>query len=87
MLRIDEERELKALIQLQRYYLGEISFQRAAYEARVSVYELLEIVRKYGLRMIGSDRDRVLGLRRVCELLEERGVKSVLRYARELART
>ncbi|GEM_PF-2402538 len=82
---IDREKETKALIHLQRYYLGEISFQRVAYEAKISVYELLEIVRKYGIRMVGSDRDRILGLKRVCELLEERGIKSVLSYARELA--
>ena len=80
-----EERELRVLIQLQRYYLGDISFQRVAEEAGVSLYELIEIMRRYGLRMIGGDRDRLLGLRRLCELLEERGIKSVLRYARELA--
>jgi len=82
---MDEARELRALIAMQRYYLGEISFQRVAYEAGISIHELLELVNKYDLRIISSDEDVVEGLRRLSEVLESKGIKSVLRYAKELS--
>jgi len=48
---MDEVKELKVLVALWKYYLGEITFQRVAYEAGISIQELLDLVRRYDLRI------------------------------------
>jgi len=75
--------EVKVLLALQRYYLGDISFERVAEEAGISVYELIEFVRQNDLRLVLTDEDRVEGLEKVSEMLEKHGIKSALRFARE----
>ena len=79
-----KDKELRMLLAMRRYYLGEFTSQRAAEEAGVGLYELVELVRRYDLRLADSAEDVRLGLERVDKLLEKYGVKGVLKYAKEL---
>jgi len=73
MRSMDRDKELRMVLAMQRYYLDEFTFQRAAEEAGVSVYELIELVRKHDLRLADSVEDIRLGLERVDKLLEKYG--------------
>lgn len=63
---------------LQRYYLEDISFERAAEEAGVTIHELVEYVKKHALPVIHTEKDVVDGLRKVNNLMQIHGVKGVL---------
>jgi len=76
------ERELRVLLALQRYYVDDVTFARAAREASVSISELIDFMGKNDLPIVYEEADMVEGIRKVSRLLEERGVKSVLSVAR-----
>ena len=71
------------LYALQRYYLGDISFERVAQDAHITLHELIDYVKEKDLRIVLTDEDRVEGLRRLSKLMEERGLESAVRIARE----
>jgi len=76
------ERELRMLLALQRYYIDDITFTRAAREGSVGISELIDFMGKNDLPIVYEEADMVEGIRKVSLLLEERGVKSVLSVAR-----
>jgi len=67
-VKLDEDKLLTAL---QRYYIEDISFERVAEEAGITVYELIEYVRKHDLPIIHTDEDVADGLKKVEELREK----------------
>lgn len=76
----DEDRVLLAL---QRYYIDDITFEKAAHDAGITIYEMIEYTRKNKLPVILTDDDRVDGIKRVSYILEKRGLKSALSVAEE----
>lgn len=76
------ERAPKLLLALQRYYLEDISFGRAAGDAGVTLSELIDFLAENDLPLVYEEADVVEGVRRVSELLERRGVESALGFAR-----
>jgi len=75
--------ETGVLVTLQRYYLDDITFEKVASDAGITLYELIEYVRKNELPIVLTDEDRVEGIRKVSELMEKHGMKSALRIAEE----
>lgn len=66
---VDEERVLNVL---HRYYAaGDISFERAAREAGITVYEMIEYVRRKKLPIVWTEQDKADGARRVDMLLKK----------------
>jgi len=75
--------DTRVLATLQRYYLDDITFEKAANDAGITLYELIEYVKKNELPIVLTDEDRVEGIRKVSELMEKHGMKSALRIAEE----
>jgi len=76
------EKELRVLLVLQRYYVDDVTFARAAREAGVSISELIDFMGKNDLPIVYEEADVVEGIKKISGLLEERGVKSLLSMAR-----
>lgn len=76
------EKDLRVLLVLQRYYVDDVTFARAAREAGVSISELIDFMGKKDLPIVYEEADVVEGIKKVSGLLEERGVKSLLSMAR-----
>ncbi|MEM3086923.1 MAG: UPF0175 family protein [Halobacteria archaeon] len=70
--------EKRALAALQRYYLEDVSFERAAELAGSSLYEFVEFVRKYELPLVHTERDVAEGIRRLDGLLGKHGMRPLL---------
>jgi len=67
----DEERILLALY---RYYLSDITFERAAEEANVPLYVFIEYVNDKEFPIVHTDKDIIDGVRKVIKLMKEKGM-------------
>lgn len=67
----DEERILLALY---RYYLSDITFERAAEEANVPLYVFIEYVNDIEFPIVHTDKDVIDGIRKVIRLMKEKGM-------------
>ncbi|MBI4257734.1 MAG: hypothetical protein HY619_02150 [Thaumarchaeota archaeon] len=66
---VDEERLLNVL---HRYYTAnDISFERAVREAGITVYEMIEYVRRKKLPIVWTEQDKTDGTRRVNMLMKK----------------
>ena len=66
---VDEGRLLNVL---RRYYTAnDISFERAAREAGITVYEMIEYVRRKKLPIVWTEQDKADGARRVSVLMKK----------------
>lgn len=72
---MDEKRLLMAL---QRYYINDISFEKVADIAEITVYELIEYVKEHELPIIHTEKDVTEGIRKMNLLLEKYGLKPIV---------
>ena len=70
--------EGKVLAALQMYYLGDITFERVAEEAGITIYELIEYFKKHELPIIHTEKDVADGIKKLDELMERCGMKRIL---------
>jgi len=61
------------LLALQRYYVDDVTFARAAREVGVSISELIDFMGENDLPIVYEEADMVEGIKKVSGLLEERG--------------
>jgi len=70
--------ETKLLRALQRYYLNDITFERIAEEAELTIYELIEYFKEYELPVVHTEKDVVEGIRKLDALMQKQGMKGIL---------
>ena len=71
---IPKELKEKILIALYRYYLNDITFERAAEDAKVPIYFLVQFVNDNNLPIVYTDKDVTDGLKKVWVLMRKEGM-------------
>lgn len=66
--------EDKILLALYRYYLSDITFERAAEEASIPVYFLVQYVNDNNLPIVLTEKDVTDGIQKVIKLMKEEGM-------------
>ena len=70
--------EAKVLRALQKYYLDDITFERVAEEAEITIHELIEYFNKYELPVVHTEKDVVEGIKKLDTLMQSLGGASAL---------
>lgn len=70
----EKEIENKILLALYRYYLQDITFERAAQEAGVPLYLFIKYVNDNDFPIVHTDKDVTEGIRKVVELMKQKGI-------------
>ena len=70
--------EAKVLRALQKYYLDDITFERIAEEAGMTIYELIEYFNRYELPVVHTEKDVVEGIKKLDALMQRYGMKGIL---------
>ena len=70
--------EAKVLRALQKYYLDDITFERVAEEAEITIHELIEYFNKYELPIVHTEKDVVEGIKKLDTLMQRHGMKGIL---------
>jgi predicted HTH domain antitoxin len=73
---ITKDVEEKILLALYRYYLSDITFERAAEEAGVPIYLFIKYVNDNNFPIVHTDKDIIDGLHKVIELMKEMGIET-----------
>jgi len=66
--------EDKILLALYRYYISDITFEKAAEEANVPVYFLVQYVNDNNLPIVLTEKDVTDGIRKVMILMRKEGM-------------
>ena len=66
--------ESRILLALYKYYLSDITFERAAEEADVPIYLLVQYVNHNDLPIVHTEKDVRDGYNKVIELMVEKGI-------------
>lgn len=66
--------EDKILLALYRYYISDITFERAAEEANVPIYFLVQYVNDNNLPIVLTEKDITDGIQKVIKLMKEEGM-------------
>jgi len=74
--KIPKEFEEKILLALYRYYLHDITFEKVAEDAGVPLYFLIRYVNDYDLPIVHTDKDVTDGVKKVLELMKEKGMNT-----------
>jgi predicted HTH domain antitoxin len=74
-LKIKPEEEKRILLALYRYYLSDITFEKAAEEAKVPLYVFIEYVNDNEFPIVHTDKDVIDGIRKVIRLMKEKGIE------------
>lgn len=70
--------EAKVLRALQKYYLDDITFERVAEEAEITIHELIEYFNRYELPVVHTEKDVVEGIKKLDTLMQRHGMKGIL---------
>jgi len=70
--------EAKILQALQRYYLDDITFERVAEEAGLTLHELIEYFNKFELPVVHTEKDVVEGIKKLDALMQKHGMQGIL---------
>jgi hypothetical protein len=71
---IPKEFEKNILFALYKYYTRDITFERAAEEANVPIYFLVQFVNHNDLPIVHTEKDVTDGIQKVVRLMEEKGM-------------
>jgi len=74
MGRILKKFEKDILLALYKYYMSDITFERAAEEANVPVYFLVQYVNDNNLPIVFTDKDMSDGIKGVVKLMRKSGM-------------
>lgn len=72
--KIPKKMKEKILLALYRYYLNDITFERAAEDANVPIYFLVKYVNDHNLPLVYTDKDVTDGIRKVVILMKREGM-------------
>ncbi len=72
--KIPKEMKEKILLALYKYYLSDITFERAAEDANVPIYFLVQYVNDNYLPLVYTDKDVTDGIRKVIILMKKEGM-------------
>jgi len=64
--------ESNILLALYKYYLSDITFEKAAEEAKVPIYFLVQYVNNNNLPVVLTDKDVTDGIKKVVLLMKEK---------------
>jgi len=70
--------EAKILQALQRYYLDDITFERVAEEAGLTLRELIEYFNKFELPIVHTEKDVTEGIKKLDALMHKHGMQGIL---------
>ncbi len=71
---IKNEDEKNILLALYKYYLNDITFERAAEDAHIPIYFLVSYVNDNNLPIVHTDLDVTEGVQKVVHLMVKRGM-------------
>jgi len=74
MQRILKKFEERILLALYKYYLSDITFERAAEEANVPIYFLIQYVNHNNLPIVHTEEDVRIGIEKVRLLMGKTGM-------------
>ena len=66
--------EKRILLALYKYYLEDITFERAAEEANIPLYLFVKYVNDNNFPIVHTDKDVTEGIRKVIELMKKKGM-------------
>lgn len=69
-----KEMEEKILFALFRYYLNDITFERAAEDGHVPIYYLVQYVNDHNLPIVHTEKDVTTGVHKVMGLMKTKGM-------------
>lgn len=66
--------EKDILVALFRYYVNDITFERAAENANIPIYFLIQYVNDNNLPIVHTEKDITDGIQKVVRLMERKGM-------------
>ena len=70
--------EAEILGALQKYYLNDITFERIAEEAGITIHELIEVFNKYRLPIVHTEKDVAEGIKKLDALMQRHEMRGIL---------